>query len=96
MEEYYLQYSRIFVGNNVMWWAKAGGYTTDLRLAKVFTREEAVRQNESRYSDIPWPKAYIDARTRPTVDMQYIKRAEALEGTGIVLKAPTKPVRDQA
>ena len=96
LEEYYLQDSRTFVGNNVMWWAKAGGYTTDLSFAKVFTREEAVRQNESRDSDIPWPKAYIDARTRPAVDMQYIKRAEALAGTGIVLKAPTKQVRDQA
>lgn len=89
---FYLQDSRTYVGNDVMWWAKDGkGYTTDLRKAHVYTKDEAVKQHESRETDIPWPKDYIDARTRPAVDMQYIKRDEALAGTGIILKKPEKP-----
>lgn len=86
MDEFYLQDSRSYVGNDVLWWAKGGnGYTTDLSKAEIYTREEAQRLHNSRRSDIPWPKAYIDGKTRPAVDMQYIKRDEALTGSGIVL-----------
>lgn len=89
---FYLQDSRGYVGNDVLWWAKNGnGYTTDLSKAHVYTKDEAVKQHEMRETDIPWPKDYIDAKTRPAVDMQYINRAEALEGTGIVLCKPQKP-----
>ena len=84
MSEFYLQDSRSYVGNDVLWWAKNGnGYTTDLDKAHVYTKDEAQRMHKSRPSDIPWPKEYIDARTRPAVDMQYIDRQEALAGTGI-------------
>lgn len=76
---YYLQDSRSYVGNDVLWWAKDGkGYTTDLRKAHVFTKDEALRKNKSRGSDTPWPKEYIDAHARPAVDMQDIDRQEAL------------------
>lgn len=93
---FYLQDSRSYVGNDVLWWAKDGeGYTTDLSKARVYTKEEAQRMHESRPTDIPWPKDYIDDKTRPAVDMQYIKRAEALAGTGIVLVKPTKPKREK-
>lgn len=89
-EAFYLQDSRTFVGNDVLWWAKDGkGYTTDLSKAEKYTKDEALRMHEMRHSDIPWPCAYIEARTRPAVDMQYIKSAEALANTGIaLLKAP--------
>lgn len=91
MGEFYLQDSRSYVGNDMLFWAKNGnGYTTDLRLAHVYTKEEAVSQHQSRETDIPWPKDYIDAKTRPAVDMQYVKREEALAGTGIVLIVPKK------
>ncbi|MDD3675820.1 hypothetical protein [Thauera propionica] len=87
MDEFYLQDSRSYVGNDVVWWARDGnGYTTDLSKAHVFTREEAQRQHDARPTDIPWPKRYIDAKTRPAVDMQYIRREEALRGSGIVLE----------
>jgi hypothetical protein len=83
---FYLQDSRSYVGNDMLFWAKDGnGYTTDLRLAEVFTKEDAITRHRSRETDIPWPKEYIDARTRPAVDMQYVKRNEALAGTGIEL-----------
>jgi len=89
--EFYLQDSRSYVGNDVLWWAKDGkGYTTDLSKAHVYSQDDAVRQHNCRETDIPWPKEYIDARTRPAVDMQYIKRDEALAGTGIVLRKPQK------
>jgi len=86
---FYLQDSRSYVGNDMLFWALDGnGYTTDLRKAQVYTREQAQAMHDSRETDIPWPKAYIDAKTRPACDMQYVKRDEALAGTGITLAAP--------
>jgi hypothetical protein len=86
---FYLQDSRSYVGNDMLFWAIDGkGYTTDLRKAQVYTKDEAVAQHRRRETDIPWPKDYIDARTRPAVDMQHVKRAEALAGTGIELAKP--------
>jgi hypothetical protein len=92
-ELYYLQDSRSYVGNDMLFWAIGGGYTTDMRKAQVYTKTEAVAHHQSRETDIPWPKEYIDARTRPAVDMQNVKRGEALAGTGIELRkpAPQKP-----
>ncbi|MBQ5963186.1 hypothetical protein [Massilia sp. ZL223] len=88
---YYLQDSRSYVGNDMLFWAVDGnGYTTDLRKAEVYTKADAVAQHERRETDIPWPKAYIDAKTRPAVDMQYVKRDEALAGTGITLRKPPR------
>jgi hypothetical protein len=94
-DEYYLQDSRGYVGNDVLFWAIVGGYTTDLSKAEVFTKEAAIRQHESRHSDIPWPKPYIDKKTRPAVDVQYIKRDEALEGTGIIIKKDKPPEKEK-
>jgi len=88
---FYLQDSRSYVGNDALWWAKEGkGYTTDLSKADLYSREDAVRQHNCRETDIPWPQEYIEARTSPAVDMQCIKRDEALSGTGIVLHKPRK------
>jgi rubrerythrin len=92
MTMFYLQDSRSYVGNDVIWWGKDGkGYTTDLSRARIFTKDEAQRMHLDRTSDIPWPKDYIDGKTRPAVDMQYIKRSEALEGTGIEIRKDSKP-----
>jgi hypothetical protein len=94
-ELYYLQDSRSYVGNDVLWWARDGnGYTTDLSKAHVYTKADAVIHHNSRETDIPWPKDYIDGKTRPAVDMQYIKRDEALAGTGITLRKPQKPRKE--
>ena len=95
-ELYYLQDSRGYVGNDMLFWAKDGkGYTTDLSRAHVYTRHDAVSQHNLRETDIPWPKNYIDQRTRPAVDMQYVSREEALSGTGIVLIKPQKPKKQR-
>lgn len=95
-DQFYLQDSRSYVGNDMLFWAVDGkGYTTDMRKAQVYTKAEAVARHHARETDIPWPKDYIDARTRPAVDMQYVKRADALAGTGIELIKPRKPRCEQ-
>lgn len=92
-DQYYLQDSRSYLGNDVLWWALEGnGYTTDLSKAQVYSKEEALRLHQNRPSDIPWPKRYVDAKVRPAVDMQYLNREEALAGTGITLQ-PRRPPR---
>ena len=83
IECFYLQDSRQYVGNDILWWAAHGGYTTDVSKAKVFTRDEAVAQNKGRASDKPWPKTYVDERTRPVVDIQDANYSEALDRVGI-------------
>lgn len=90
-EGFYLQDSRSYVGNDMMFWAKGGnGYTTDIDKAQIYTRDEAVKMHTARPSDKPWPVAYINARWRPAVDMQYCKIADALKGTGITLVKPKR------
>jgi rubrerythrin len=94
-ELFYLQDSRSYVGNDILWWAKKGmGYTTDLTKAEVYTKEQAVRQHQCRETDRPWPKSYIDQHTRPAVDMQYVEINKALKGTGIKLIKPRKLKKD--
>lgn len=88
---FYLQDSRSYVGNDVLWWSKEGGYTTDLSKAATFVQEEAMRMHVFRGTDIPWPVPYILMKVRPAVDMQYINREEALAGTGITLIKEPKP-----
>lgn len=90
---YYLQDSRSFVGNCVMWWAKGGnGYTSDLSRAETYTLEAAMVQHRCRPSDVPWPKDYVDARTAPTVDAQKLKRADvAVWGDDVVVLTKDRP-----
>ena len=56
MDEYYLQDKRSYVGNDILFWADGGGYTTDVSKAEVFTKDRALRLNQSRETDVPWPK----------------------------------------
>jgi hypothetical protein len=91
---FYLQDKRSFVGNDVVFWAEGkSGYTTDVSKAHVFTKDEAFAQHRSRNTDIPWPKEYIDARTRPAVDFQYVNIKEALAGVDAKLEPPPKVKR---
>jgi hypothetical protein len=92
-EKYYLQDYRSYVGNDMLWWADGGGYTCDITKAEVFSKEDAMALNKARYTDVPWPKEYIDNRTKLVVDMQCVKREEWLKGTGIELQKPPKKKR---
>ncbi len=77
---FYIQDTRQFVGNCPVWWGpNGGGYVTRLDEAGRYTEQEAVTQNRTRESDIPWPCAEIDALARQTVDCQHMRpRAERL------------------
>ena len=80
-KEYYLQDTRDYVGNDILFWAKGNkGYTTDVSKAEVFTEFEAFKQNQCRDTDRPWPKEYIDAHTRPAVDHQHVDYDVAMPG----------------
>lgn len=90
-ELYYLQDSRNYSGNDLLWWGKNGaGYVTDLRKAQTFTRLEALQQNTARETDIPWPKNYADAHIKYAVDSQDVSLATALEGKNITLRKSPK------
>lgn len=74
-----LQDSRTYTGGDLMFWAAGGkGYTTDVGRAQSYSKEEAMRLHAIRPTDIPWPKAYLEARSQPAVDMQYLDPSRAL------------------
>lgn len=82
-ELFYLQDTRSFSGNDIMWHQKGGGYTSDLSQAAVFSLEDAQAAYNNRKTDVPWPKTYIDRRIHPAVDTQVCKRKEAMIGSSI-------------
>ena len=94
-DKYYLQDASGYVGNCMLWWQDGGGYCCDITKAEVFSKEDAIRQNESRETDIPWPKDYIDKRMKSIVDMQYVNSKDALNKTGIKLNKPKKQRKEQ-
>lgn len=74
--QYYLQDSRSLTGDNLMFWAEGGSYTSNLALAERHSEDGAFSQNACRATDIPWPVDYVAARSRLVVDMQYIKATD--------------------
>ena len=77
---FYIQDTRSFVGNCPVWWGPNGnGYVTRLDEAGRFTEQEAIAQNRTRDTDVPWPCAEIDKLARITVDAQHMRpRSERL------------------
>src|SRR5690349_18821527 len=75
-ELYYIQDTRTFHGNAVVWWGVDGrGYTSDFRNAGKYTKEKAMKICE-RESDRAWPVEYIDNNIQATkviIDMQYLE-----------------------
>jgi hypothetical protein len=91
-DEYYLQDKRQMVGNSMYWWRKNGaGYCCDVREAHVYTREQAFAQHRCRDTDIPWPKAYIDARVAHHVDFQRVDLELARAAYSAVETSPEYP-----
>ena len=80
-KQYYLQDSRGNIGDNLSFWRAAGGYTTDILAAELFSEDKAFDQNASRSSDLPWPTAYLAEHIRPVVDMQCVNAEQALPFT---------------
>ena len=68
---YYIQDSRQFVGNSMLWWRPDRcGYTCNLSEAGAFTLGEAKRICRNRDTDRMWEINYINSKTQHHVDMQ--------------------------
>ena len=69
---FYVQDSRSYVGNSVLWWGPDGqGYTTHIDKAGKYTAAQAKRM---RPTDVPWPVEEVDAIWSHHVDMQHLRR----------------------
>ncbi|MDR7119717.1 hypothetical protein [Rheinheimera soli] len=80
-----LRDTRSNTGSNASFWAYAGGYTTNLRDAEVFDREIALRQHNSRETDLPVPVELAFPNGRQRVDMQMLGSVEVVDGEFYVL-----------
>ncbi len=77
---YYIQDSRSYHGNAVIWWGiDGGGYTSDITKAGKYTYSKAKKICE-RNTDIAWEVEYIDSNMKAKktiVDMQYLEHAKS-------------------
>lgn len=80
MEElYYIQDTRSYVGNSVLWWAvDAKGYTVDINKAWKVSKDEALRIIR-RETDKAWPVSEVNKHIRQHVDMQDLRGVEPLK-----------------
>tara|TARA_R110002074_G_scaffold18159_5_gene59086 strand:+ start:392 stop:643 length:252 start_codon:yes stop_codon:yes gene_type:complete len=79
MEYYYIR-NEGFLGNALIWWQMGGGYTCDIRNAKMFTWEEAKVICE-RPEDSAYNYKYIAQLTESQkliVDSQYVDNKKRL------------------
>jgi hypothetical protein len=71
-ELYYVQDSRSYVGNSVLWWRPDGqGYTTHIDKAGKYTAAEV---KGMRSTDVPWPVKEVDKVWSHHVDAQHLRR----------------------
>ena len=76
--KYYIQDSRNYVGNCILFWAKNNsGYTTNINDAGLYDEESAKSICKNRKSDIAWPENYVLKHTQITCDMQYFDKKKA-------------------
>lgn len=69
--KYYIQDTRSYVGNAVVWWRHQGkGYTTNIDEAGLFTRQRAARIQANRATDKAWPEEAVQSAIRRYVDAQ--------------------------
>lgn len=80
-ELYYIQNG--WVGNAILWWAKESrGYTTDIRNAGKYTKEEA-KKIIQRPQDKAWLCRHVDNNKeaqKVAIDGQYLKKRYRLIG----------------
>lgn len=70
-DEFYIQDTRSYVGNSMLWWVKGNcGYVCDIRKAKVFCETEAKKICFGLTDKKIWPKEYIDTLISHHIDMQ--------------------------
>ncbi len=78
---YYIQDTRVYVGNSVVWWREGGaGYTANFDEAGLFSEQEANDAHRNRASDKPIPEDVAKASTSSHVDIQKMRRIMAERG----------------
>lgn len=74
-EKFYIQDTRQYHGNAVVWWGPYGrGYTSRIQEAGLFSKEEALKICE-RKTDVAWPRSYIDFNKQAwymIIDIKYL------------------------
>jgi hypothetical protein len=77
-DAYLIQDTRTYVGNCVLWWGPNWrGYTSNVNEAGRYTREQAMRQHASRFTDKPWREADVLQHAKPRVDWQDLRDVPA-------------------
>jgi hypothetical protein len=77
---YYVQDSRSYVGNAVLWWGlESNGYVTDLKRAQKYTKAEIVSKfGDGRETDVIWPASHVEGAVREYVDAQGLERQNCI------------------
>lgn len=71
MSGFYLQNTEAKLGTRITWWGESG-YTSNLDLARVFTKDEVIAQHQERESQVPWPVEFVLPKAHTAVDCQYV------------------------
>lgn len=81
IDKFYIQNTRGYVGNSMLWWKHDNcGYVCDIREAKVFTKIEAEKLCKRGVYLKVWPKEFIDARISHHIDIQDMSVVEDGDG----------------
>lgn len=78
MSGFYLQNTEEQLGTRISWWGDSG-YTSNLALARVFTKDEAVAHHQERESQVPWPVDFVYPKAHMAVDCQYVREQDLAE-----------------
>ncbi len=77
-ETYYVQDSRNYVGNAVLWYGlNNNGYPTDLKQAQKYTGAE-LKKRTWRDTDVIWESEHVETAVREYVDMQYLNKENSI------------------
>lgn len=84
--EFYLQRPGMWDGNDLIFVPRTGKQgTSDLRKARVVTRDELDGDESLRAMGVAWPRSYLDAKSRLAAEASVCNIAEALAPTGLAL-----------
>lgn len=82
---YFIQDTRQFVGNAVLWWRVDGcGYTTELDEAWEVDEQKARSIERSRDTDKAWPADVVRKAARQYVDMQRLRMPDEQDGNASI------------
>jgi hypothetical protein len=73
---FFVQDTRSYHGNAVVWWAKGSGYTSHLDDAQEFDEATAHRMERSRSSDKAWSADLVRRSATMHVDIQRLRKQQ--------------------